>query len=67
MPDEKPYDVNDPDYDDPIVAEVRRIRAEMEAEWNHDLSQAVRYFEEQRRLHPIEGLIDHPPRTAKTA
>jgi hypothetical protein len=67
MADEKPFDVNDPDYDDPIVAEVRRIRAEIEAEWNHDLSQAVRYFEEQRRLHPIEGLIDHLPRTAKRA
>jgi hypothetical protein len=59
MSDEKPYDVNDPDYDDPIVAEVRRIRAEMEAEWNHDLSQAVRYFEEQRRL-PDRGADRSP-------
>jgi hypothetical protein len=61
MPDDKPFNVNDPDYDDPILAEIRQIREEMFAEWNYDLSNAVRWFEEQQRLDPIEGLVDCLP------
>ncbi|CAA9333245.1 MAG: hypothetical protein AVDCRST_MAG68-2602 [uncultured Gemmatimonadetes bacterium] len=63
MPDETPIDVNDPDYDDPIIAEIRQIREEMAAEWNYDLSLMVQWFEEQQRLDPIEGLIDCLPST----
>ncbi len=61
MPDDKPINVNDPDYDDPILAEIRQIREKMFAEWNYDLSNAVRWFEEQQRLDPIEGLVDCLP------
>ncbi len=57
MQDESRLNVNDPEHVDEVLEELWRIREEMAAEWNHDLSAAVAYFEEQRRLHPIEGLL----------
>jgi Zn-dependent M32 family carboxypeptidase len=64
MPDEKPIDVKDPDHVDPILEEIWQIREEMAAEWNHDFDTMLRYFEEQRRVQPIKGLIDSLPNSA---
>lgn len=48
----EPLDLNDPDYDDPIVAEIHRIREEISASFNHDTAEIGRYLQEQGRLHP---------------
>jgi hypothetical protein len=67
MPGEKPMNLCDADYSDSLLEEIWKIREEMAAEWHNDLSLMVPWFEEQQRLDPIEGLIDHLPRTAKRA
>ncbi|HEX8211320.1 MAG TPA: hypothetical protein VF584_14190 [Longimicrobium sp.] len=59
---DKQINVNDPDYDDPILAEIRQIRNEFSEQFKGDISAMSRYFEEQRRLHPIEGIIETVPR-----
>jgi hypothetical protein len=58
---DKQIDVNDPDYDDPILAEIRQIRSEFSERFDGDIDAMSRYFEEQRRLHPIEGMIETVP------
>ena len=57
MPDEKPINVNDPEHVDEVLEELWQIRAEMAAEWNYDFDTMLRYFEEQRQLGPIKGLL----------
>jgi len=47
MPDEKPIDLNDPDYEDPILAELWRIREAMAAELNHDIGAMIRSVQEE--------------------
>jgi hypothetical protein len=59
---DKQINVNDPDYDDPILAEIRQIRNEFSEQFNGDIGAMSRYFEEQRRLHPINGIIETVPR-----
>jgi hypothetical protein len=54
--------VNDPDYDDPVLAEIRQIRNEFSEQFDGDISAMSRYFEEQRRLHPIDRIIETVPR-----
>jgi Na+-transporting NADH:ubiquinone oxidoreductase subunit NqrA len=68
MPDETPVDVdvNDADYDDPIVAELRQIRKEFSESFNGDMGAMARYFREQERLHP-ERMSTRMPRRIKPA
>ena len=49
MRDDKHIDVNDPEYDSPIVAEVRRIREQIAEEFNHDMDALFRHVQELER------------------
>jgi hypothetical protein len=70
-----PVNVNDPDHDDPVLAELRQIRKEFSERFNGDMDAMARYFIEQERLHPErmytrlpqetrEGRIDSLPKSA---
>ena len=53
MPDEKPIHLNDPDYEDPILAELWQIRETMAAEFNYDIGAMIRSVqEEESRMSP---------------
>jgi hypothetical protein len=52
MSNETRIDVNDPDYDDPILAELRQIRKAFSERFNGDMDAMGRYFQERERLHP---------------
>lgn len=52
MPKSLPFDINDPDYDDPIVAEVHEIRRQIMEEFNWDRMAYHRYLKEWERAHP---------------
>lgn len=45
-------DVNDPDYDDPILAEIRQIRNEFSDRFNGDMAAMARYIRKRELLHP---------------
>jgi hypothetical protein len=62
-----PINVNDPEYDDPICAEIRRIRDEIAAEFNYDTGAIVRAMQERERRLPPERLVSLPPRRVKAA
>jgi hypothetical protein len=47
-----PVNVNDPDHDDPVLAELRQIRKEFSERFNGDMDAMACYFIEQERLHP---------------
>jgi hypothetical protein len=64
MPDDKKINLNDPDYDDPILAEIRQIRDEFSIRFNGDIDAMSRYFAEQRELEPIKGLIEASRKSA---
>ncbi len=38
--------------DDPVIAEIRRIRYELSERFGHDPKQSVRFLQEQEKLHP---------------
>lgn len=38
--------------DDPVIAEIRRIRHELSERFGHDPKQLVRFLQEQEKLHP---------------
>jgi hypothetical protein len=40
-----------PEYDDPVVASVRKIREEISAEFGHDPVRHVEYLIERQKLH----------------
>ena len=50
-------DVNDPDYDDPIVAEVRKAREEFGAQFE-DVAAMARYLRKCERRHPPGKVVD---------
>ncbi len=56
--------LNDPDYDDPILAEIRQIREEFSIRFNGDIGAMHRYYEEQRHLQPMKGLLDAQRKSA---
>ncbi|HEX8359089.1 MAG TPA: hypothetical protein VF613_03155 [Longimicrobium sp.] len=58
MPHDGKINVNDPDYDDPILAEIRQIRDEFSIRFNGDIDAMSRYLAEQRQLEPVKGLIE---------
>lgn len=66
MPDDTPFDVDDPGYDDPILAELRQIRKNFSARFNGDMEAMGRYFQERERLHP-ERMSTRKPRRIKPA
>lgn len=41
--------LDDPDYPDPIVDEVRAIRRQMDAEYGHDLKRLFEYLRRRER------------------
>jgi N-formylglutamate amidohydrolase len=45
-------DVNDPKYDDPVVAEVRRLREEFSARFGHDIHAMAEYLRARERERP---------------
>jgi phosphate uptake regulator len=61
MTDETAIDLDASDYDDPICAEIRRIRDEIDAECNHDMGELFRSMRERERLLPPER-FGSPPR-----
>jgi hypothetical protein len=61
MSDTTPGEVNDPDYDDPILAEIRQIKDEFSDRFNGDMSAMYHYFVEERRRNPIQRMFDNPP------
>ena len=67
MTDGMPVDVNDPEYDDPICAEIRQIRDKIAAESNHDIRAIVGAMQERERHLPPDRLVSLPPRINKTA
>ena len=64
MRDDAKINVNDPDYDDPILAEIRQIREEFSIRFNGDIDAMHRYYEEQRHLQPMKGLLDAQRKSA---
>jgi hypothetical protein len=66
MTDGPRIDVNDPEYDDPICAEIRQIRDDIAAEFNYDLGAIVRSMQERERHLPPERLVSLPPRSVVT-
>ena len=38
--------------DDPVIAEIRRIRHELSERFEHDPKQLIKYLQEQEKLHP---------------
>jgi hypothetical protein len=52
MKDESQIDPNDPDYDDPILAEIREIRNEFSDRFNGDMAAMSRYIRQRELLHP---------------
>ena len=50
--------------DDPIIAEVRRVREQIAAEFNHDVSAMFRDIRERRERGEFAGfqMVRHPPR-----
>ncbi len=54
MPDEEPMGLNDPDYEDPILLELWRVREEIAAEFNHDIVAMIRSVQEEERRSPAE-------------
>ncbi len=60
MRDEEPIGLNDPDYEDPILEEIWRIREEIAAEFNYDIGAMIRATqEEESRMDP--ALFGSPP------
>ena len=53
-------------WEDPIVAEVRKIREEYAAQFNFDLQALFRALKERERLDP-RPKVSYPPKPAKTA
>jgi hypothetical protein len=49
--------VNDPDHDDDVLAELREIREELWARFDYDVAALFRYLREQERRHPPERLV----------
>jgi hypothetical protein len=64
MQDCEKINVNDPDYDDPILAEIRQTREEFSIRFNGDIDAMHRYYEEQRHLQPVKGLLDAQRKSA---
>lgn len=56
---------NDPNYDDPIVAEIRKIREEFDVRFNHDIGAMCRYLRERELLHPPGKVVMLPVRRVK--
>lgn len=52
MKDETPIDLNDPEYDDPILSEIRQIRNEFSDRFKGDMAAMSRYIRQRERLHP---------------
>lgn len=66
MPNHDPNDVNDPEYDDPILAEIRAIRDELSDRFNGDMEAIGRYYMERQRSY-AERMRTHPPQDARTS
>ena len=62
MTDETTIELHDPEYDDPVCAEIRRIREEIDAECNHDIGELFRSMRERERLLPPERFGSPPAR-----
>lgn len=65
MPDKTPVNVNDPDYNDPILAELRQIRKEFSEMFNGDLKAMARFLEEEDRKLPPERFSSRLPQPVK--
>ncbi len=65
MQNEKKLDLNDPDYDDPILAEIRQIRNEFSDRFKGDMDAMYRYFVEERHRNPIQRIFDSLPHDAE--
>lgn len=52
----------DPNYDDPILAEVRRAREKIAEEFNYDVGAIIRSIREAESLLPPERFVSPPPR-----
>lgn len=65
MKPESPINVNDPDYDDPILTELRQIREEFSDMFNGDLEAMVRYIQEEERKLPPERISSRLPQPIK--
>ena len=48
-------------HDDPIVAETRKLREEMQAEVGNDLDALIEFLKKRESLHP-ERLVNFPAR-----
>ena len=66
MAEQLPFDVNDPDHDDPIVNQVRQIRREIMEEFNHERAAYDRYLLERERQHPGRLAKLRPRRIRRT-
>ena len=38
--------------DDPVIAEIRRIRHELSEKFGHDPKRLIKFLQEQEKLHP---------------
>lgn len=61
MKPEAPTGVTEPDYDDPILAELRQIRKEFWGRFNGDMEAMVRYIQEEERKLPPERISSRVP------
>lgn len=52
MSESLPFDINDPDYDDPIVAEVHEFRRQIMEEFNWDRMALHRQIKKWEQEHP---------------
>jgi hypothetical protein len=62
MSDEKKVNVNDPDHDDPVLAELRQIREEFVARFDYDFDAIGRHLRKQERRHPPGTVVSLPLR-----
>ena len=54
--------VNSPEHDDEVLAELRQIREEFAARFNYDFDAIGRYLREQERRHPPGRVVSVPVR-----
>jgi hypothetical protein len=57
---DKKINVNDPEHDDEVLAELRQSREEFAARFNYDFNAIGRYLREQERRHPPGRVVSVP-------
>lgn len=59
---DKKINVNDPEHDDEVLAELRQIREEFASRFNYDFDAIGHYLREQERRHPPGRVVSVPVR-----